>query len=100
MQSPRAARNTVGRTAFSRAMGATWIRLSSLVSIGVPHSLHQTLKVMRLGGLAWAVGILVDDAPVEIENDYRHRELGKPLREASLDAAAEVAPPAFVSTLS
>ena len=55
---------------------------------------------MTLGGLALAVGILVDDATVEIENNHRHLDLGKPLRQAILDGAAEVATPAFVSTLS
>jgi CzcA family heavy metal efflux pump len=79
---------------------ATSIPLSILVSVCVLHALHQTLNIMTLGGLALAVGILVDDATVEIENDYRHLELGTPLRQAILDAAAEVATPAFVATLS
>jgi len=79
---------------------ATSIPLSILVSICVLNALHQTLNIMTLGGLALAVGILVDDATVEIENDYRHLELGTPLRQAILDAAAEVATPAFVATLS
>jgi multidrug efflux pump subunit AcrB len=55
---------------------------------------------MTLGGMALAVGILVDDATVEIENNHRHMDLGTPLRQAILDGAAEVASPAFVSTLS
>jgi len=78
----------------------TSIPLSLLASIGVLHLLHQTLNVMTLGGMALAVGILVDDATVEIENNHRHMELGTPLRQAILDGAAEVASPAFVSTLS
>jgi CzcA family heavy metal efflux pump len=79
---------------------ATSIPLSILVSVCVLHALNQTLNIMTLGGLALAVGILVDDATVEIENDYRHLRLGRPLRQAILDAAAEVATPAFVATLS
>jgi multidrug efflux pump subunit AcrB len=78
----------------------TSIPLALLASIGVLHLLHQTLNVMTLGGMALAVGILVDDATVEIENNHRHMELGTPLRQAILDGAAEVASPAFVSTLS
>src|SRR3977135_632280 len=78
----------------------TSIPLSLLASIAVLHLLHQTLNVMTLGGMALAVGILVDDATVEIENNHRHMELGTPLRQAILDGAAEVASPAFVSTLS
>ena len=54
---------------------------------------------MTLGGLALAVGILVDDATVEIENIERNRLMGKPLRQAILDGAQEIALPAFVSTL-
>ena len=79
---------------------ATSIPLSILVSIVVLHAMGQTLNIMTLGGLALAVGILVDDATVEVENDYRHLEMGRPLRQAILDAAAEVATPAFVATLS
>ncbi|MDB6104522.1 MAG: transporter, partial [Gammaproteobacteria bacterium] len=79
---------------------ATSIPLSILVSICVMNALHETLNIMTLGGLALAVGILVDDATVEIENDYRHLEMGRPLRQAILDAAQEVATPAFVATLS
>jgi multidrug efflux pump subunit AcrB len=79
---------------------ATSIPLSLLASIVVLDFLHQTLNVMTLGGLALAVGILVDDATVEIENNHRQMDLGKPLREAILAGAAEVAKPAIVSTLS
>jgi len=79
---------------------ATSIPLAILTSIIMLDFLHQTLNVMTLGGLALAVGILVDDATVEIENNHRQMDLGKPLREAILAGAAEVATPAIVSTLS
>src|SRR5713226_4237796 len=79
---------------------ATSIPLSIFASIGMLHLLHQTLNVMTLGGMALAVGILVDDATVEIENNHRHMELGTPLRQAILVGAAEVASPALVATLS
>src|SRR5213078_3819241 len=79
---------------------ATSIPLSILASICVLHVLGQTLNIMTLGGLALAVGILVDDATVEIENNHRHMDLGTPLRQAILDGASEVATPAVVSTLS
>src|SRR3989475_6679153 len=78
----------------------TSIPLSILTSIIMLNVLHQSLNVMTLGGMALAVGILVDDATVEIENNHRHIDLGKPLRHAILDGAAEVATPAFVATLS
>ncbi len=79
---------------------ATSIPLSVLASVAVLHALGQTLNTMTLGGMALAVGILVDDATVEIENNHRHMEMGTPLRQAILDGAAEVATPALVSTLS
>src|SRR5947209_8653365 len=79
---------------------ATSIPLSILTSVIVLKVLNQSLNVMTLGGMALAVGILVDDATVEIENNHRHMDLGKPLRQAILDGAAEVATPAFVATLS
>jgi len=78
----------------------TSIPLSILASISVLHVMGQTLNVMTLGGLALAVGILVDDATVEIENNHRHMDMGTPLRRAILDGAAEVATPAIVATLS
>src|SRR5437764_8636455 len=78
----------------------TSIPLSILTSIIMLKILHQTLNVMTLGGMALAVGILVDDATVEIENNHRQLDLGKPLRQAILDGAAEVATPALVATLS
>jgi len=78
----------------------TSIPLSILTSIIALRLLGQSLNVMTLGGLALAVGILVDDATVEIENNHRQLDLGKPLRQAILDGAAEVATPALVATLS
>src|SRR5438094_53493 len=78
----------------------TSIPLSILTSIIMLKILHQSLHVVTLGGTARAGGLLVDDATVEIENNHRQMELGKPLRRAILDGAAEVATPAFVATLS
>src|SRR3984885_1910631 len=78
----------------------TSIPLSILTSIIVLHALHESLNVMTLGGLALAVGILVDDATVEIENVHRNMGIkGKTLVRAILDGAQEIAIPAFVSTL-
>jgi multidrug efflux pump subunit AcrB len=79
---------------------ATSIPLSILSSILVLGALDQTLNIMTLGGLALAVGILVDDATVEIENIHRNLALGKPMIRAILDGANQIAVPAFVSTLS
>src|SRR5438445_43831 len=84
----------------STVIVATSIPLSILTSVIMLNLLHQTLNVMTLGGMALAVGILVDDATVEIENNHRQLDLGKPLRQAILDGAAEVATPALVATLS
>ncbi len=78
---------------------AVSIPLSVLVSLIVLGSLGQTINIMTLGGLALAVGILVDDATVEIENINRNLEMGKEIEQAILDGAAEIAIPAFVSTL-
>ena len=75
------------------------IPLSVLSSLAILSALGQTINLMTLGGLALAVGILVDDATVEIENVHRQMALGKPLRQAILDGAQEIALPAFVSTL-
>jgi multidrug efflux pump subunit AcrB len=75
------------------------IPLSILVSIICLWSLGQTLNVMTLGGMALAVGILVDDATVEIENIHRNLHQRKRLVQAILDGAAQIAVPAFVSTL-
>ncbi len=76
------------------------IPLSILVSIFVLSALHETINIMTLGGLALAVGILVDDATVEIENINRNLAEGKELITAILDGAQQIAVPAFVSTLS
>src|SRR6202043_2155088 len=70
-----------------------------LVSIIVMRMLGETLNVMTLGGLALAVGILVDDATVEIENIHRNMGEGKPILRSILDGAQQIAIPAFVSTL-
>ena len=75
------------------------IPLSVLCSIAVLSALGETINLMTLGGLALAVGILVDDATVAIENIHRHMVSGKSLEEAILDGAHEIALPAFVSTL-
>jgi multidrug efflux pump subunit AcrB len=76
------------------------IPLSILVSLIVMSMMGQTINVMTLGGLALAVGILVDDATVEIENTHRNMAMRKPLVRAVLDGAQQIAAPAFVSTLS
>ena len=75
------------------------IPLSILVSIIALGLLGQTLNVMTLGGMSLAVGILVDDATVEIENVHRNLAQRKPIVRAILDGASEIAVPAFVSTL-
>jgi multidrug efflux pump subunit AcrB len=75
------------------------IPLSVLCSIAILSALGETINLMTLGGLALAVGILVDDATVAIENIHRHMVSGKNLEEAILDGAHEIALPAFVSTL-
>lgn len=81
---------------------ATSIPLAILTSIIVLSLIGQTINIMTLGGLALAVGILVDDATVEVENINRNREAepDKPLDEVILDSAMQIATPAFVSTLS
>jgi multidrug efflux pump subunit AcrB len=78
---------------------ATSIPLSILCSVIVLSALGQTLNLMTLGGLALAVGILVDDATVEIENIHRNLAMQKPMVRAILDGASQIAVPAFVSTL-
>lgn len=75
------------------------IPLSILVSAMVLGALGHSLNVMTLGGMSLAVGILVDDATVELENIHRNLGQGKPLAAAILDGAREIALPAFVSTL-
>jgi multidrug efflux pump subunit AcrB len=76
------------------------IPLSILSSLCILSLMGQTVNVMTLGGLALAVGILVDDATVEIENIHRNLVMGKPITRAILDGAQQIAVPAFVSTLS
>ncbi|HEX3661398.1 MAG TPA: efflux RND transporter permease subunit [Acidobacteriaceae bacterium] len=78
---------------------AVSIPLSILTSVIILSFLHQTINIMTLGGLALAVGILVDDATVTIENIERHLEEGADLHEGILQGAAQIAIPAFVSTL-
>ena len=75
------------------------IPLSILTSIIVLSALGETFNIMTLGGLALAVGVLVDDATVEIENIERNLALHKELKQAILDGAQQIAVPAFVSTL-
>jgi len=79
---------------------AVSIPLSILSSLICLSALGETINIMTLGGLALAVGILVDDATVEIENINRNLESGKEIEQAILDGAAQIAVPAFVSTLS
>jgi CzcA family heavy metal efflux pump len=78
---------------------AVSIPLSILSSIIALSFLGQTINIMTLGGLALAVGILVDDATVTIENIERHLEEGAELRDGILDGAGQIAVPALVSTL-
>jgi len=78
---------------------AVSIPLSILSSILALYALGETINIMTLGGLALAVGILVDDATVTIENIERHLHLGSDLHKAILDGAGEIAVPALVSTL-
>jgi CzcA family heavy metal efflux pump len=78
---------------------AVSIPLSILVSILILSALGETINIMTLGGLALAVGILVDDATVEIENINRNLAMGKETVQAILDGAQQIAVPAFVSTL-
>ena len=75
------------------------IPLSILTSLIVLSLLGQTVNVMTLGGLALAVGILVDDATVAIENIHRNMAMRKPLVRAVIDGSQQIAAPAFVSTL-
>jgi multidrug efflux pump subunit AcrB len=78
---------------------AVSIPLSILSSILALYAIGETINIMTLGGLALAVGILVDDATVTIENIERHIHLGSDLNKAILDGAGEIAVPALVSTL-
>src|ERR1700752_893590 len=81
---------------------ATSIPLAILTSIIVLSAIGETINIMTLGGLALAVGILVDDATVEVENINRNREAepDKNLDQVVLESAMQIATPAFVSTLS
>ncbi len=78
---------------------AVSIPLSILTSVILLSFLHETINIMTLGGLALAVGILVDDATVTIENIERFLEEGHSLHDAILEGAAQIAVPALVSTL-
>jgi CzcA family heavy metal efflux pump len=78
---------------------AVSIPLSIVCSLLMLSALGETINIMTLGGLALAVGILVDDATVEIENINRNLELGKEVEDAILTGASQIAIPAFVSTL-
>jgi multidrug efflux pump subunit AcrB len=84
-----------------RATVIVWtsIPLSILTAIIGLHWLGESINVMTLGGLALAVGILVDDATVMIENIDRHLEMGKPLETAIIDAANQIVVPTLVATL-
>lgn len=77
----------------------TSIPLSILSSIIALHLLEESINIMTLGGLALAVGILVDNAAVMIENIDTHLAMGKPLEEAIIDAANQIILPTFVATL-
>ena len=78
---------------------AVSIPLSILTSVIILSALGETINIMTLGGFALAVGILVDDATVEIENIERNLAQGKEIKRAILDGASQIAVPAFVSTL-
>ncbi len=84
-----------------RATVIVWtsIPLSILTALIGLHWLNETINVMTLGGLALAVGILVDDATVMIENIDRHLDMGKPLETAIVDAANQIVVPTLVATL-
>ncbi len=84
----------------STVIVAISIPLSILSSIIVLWALGETINIQSLGGLALAVGILVDDATVEIENVHRNMAQGKDLLQAIIDAASQVAVPAIVASLS
>ncbi len=83
----------------STVIVAISIPLSILTSLIILNLCGETLNTMTLGGLGLAVGILVDDATVEIENIHRNLGMGKDIEQAILDGAAQIAVPAFVSTL-
>src|SRR6266851_3416510 len=75
------------------------IPLSILTSIACLKLAGQTINTMTLGGIALAVGMLVDDATVEVENIHRNHAMSKPLLVAILDGASQIATPTFIGTL-
>ena len=87
-------------SARSMLIVITSIPLAILTSIIVLNLFGQTINTMTLGGLALAVGMLVDDATVEVENIHRNHTPGKPLVTAILEGAAQIATPTLVGTLS
>lgn len=84
------------RSTFIVAISIPLSILSSLIAL---YLLGETLNIQTLGGLALAIGILVDDATVTIENIHRNEELGLPLRQAIIEGAQQIATPTLVSTL-
>lgn len=84
------------RSTFIVAISIPLSILSSLIAL---YLLGETLNIQTLGGLALAIGILVDDATVTIENIHRNEEMGLPLRQAILEGAQQIATPTLVSTL-
>src|SRR5216683_1645108 len=83
----------------SMVIVSTSIPLAILVGVSGLFLSGQSLNIMTLGGLALAIGMLVDDATVEVENIHRNRHLGKPLTVAILDGAQQIAVPALAATL-
>jgi len=84
----------------SMVIVCTSIPLAIFTAIIGLHLTGHTINIMTLGGLALAIGMLVDDATVEVENIHRNRGMGKPLTRAILDGASQIAVPAIVATLS
>ena len=84
----------------STVIVCTSIPLAILTSQIILSALGESINVMTLGGMALAVGILVDDATVELENVHRNMGMKKPLTRAILDGASQIALPTLVSTLS
>lgn len=84
----------------STVVVATSIPLSILVAVICMNLAGQSINIMTLGGLALAIGMLVDDATVAVENIHRNLAMGKPLTVAVLDGSSQIAVPAIVSTLS
>jgi multidrug efflux pump subunit AcrB len=84
----------------SMVIVCTSIPLAICTAIIGLHLSGHTINIMTLGGLALAIGMLVDDATVEVENIHRNRGMGKPLTRAILDGASQIAVPAIVATLS